>query len=108
MKVTIGAGVISIPYTFSRLGYVLGSITIICLIFVSQFSSILLIKAKNLARHSNYPTIAYTISQSKYKKVIPPIIFTSGMTGVAIGYMIILKGTIQYFVINIAKLHGNT
>ena len=107
MKVIIGAGVIAMPYTFSRLGWLLGIITIFCLIFISQFSSILLIKAKNLSRHSNYPTIAENIFQNNFAKILPPATFALGLTGVAIGQMIILKGTIQYFAISLAKNSGN-
>ena len=85
MKVIIGAGVIAMPYTFSRLGWLLGMITIFCLIFISQFSSILLIKAKNLSRHSNYPTIAENIFQNNFAKILPLATFALGLTGVAIG-----------------------
>ena len=106
IKMIIGAGVISMPYTFSRLGYIVGMLFVACIICISQMASTFLIKVKNLARRSNYPTIFYDITNSQCLKIIPPLIFACGLTGVAIADMIILKGTIKSFVASIAKKEG--
>ena len=106
MKMIIGAGIISMPYTFGRLGYVVGILLTILIVCISQLASTFLIKAKNLSRRSNYLTIFYDITNNRYLKLVPPFIFAFGLTGLTIADMIILKGTIKYFVGSLAKKYG--
>ena len=65
MKTVIGAGILSLPYAVSKLGYVLAPIMLVLVICLNQFSAVLLLKAKNLSKHSNYSSIAYHIFQNK-------------------------------------------
>ena len=57
IKTTIGSGIISLPYTISTLGYVFALILFAVFFCLNQFSSVLLLKSKNLSKHSNYSTI---------------------------------------------------
>lgn len=68
MKTVIGVGIISLPYTLSRFGYIFGILIFILVGILSQMSSLLLIKAKNLSRRSNYPTILYHIYPTSMSK----------------------------------------
>jgi amino acid permease len=61
MKTIIGAGIISLPFAFSKLGYILGLILFFIMIIISQFNCIMILKAKNLTKQSNYSSIAYYI-----------------------------------------------
>lgn len=65
MKTVIGAGILSLPFTISKLGYIFGLIVFAIVISLTQFSCYILLKSKNLSRHSNYTTIMYHLFQSK-------------------------------------------
>jgi amino acid permease len=58
-KTALGAGVISMPYTVRHLGYCLSIAAFLFFFWVNRFSSMLLLKSKNLSKHSNYSTILY-------------------------------------------------
>ncbi len=59
IKTVIGAGILTIPYTMSKMGYVLGIIMFLVAGVLAQFGSVMALKAKNLSHHSNYSTIFY-------------------------------------------------
>lgn len=59
VKTVIGAGILSIPFSMAQLGYLMGSIVIVVAGAIAQFTSVLLLKAKNLSHHSNYSSIFY-------------------------------------------------
>lgn len=61
IKSTIGAGIIALPFTISRLGYILTPIIFILFFLLNQYASVLLLKSKNLSRHSNFATIMHYI-----------------------------------------------
>lgn len=65
MKTVIGAGILSLPFAMSRFGYVFALIIFALLLAANQFTCMCLLKAKNLARHSNYTSISYHIFGSK-------------------------------------------
>lgn len=68
MKTIIGAGVLSLPFTISKLGYVLAIIIFVCVMALSYFSTTLLVKAKNLTKHSNFSTIFFSLHKNKLVK----------------------------------------
>lgn len=70
MKTVIGAGIISLPSTISKLGYVFGLFIYLLAVAVNQFTAVLLLKSKNLARHSNYSSIICHIFDSKAAKAV--------------------------------------
>jgi amino acid permease len=70
MKTVIGAGILTLPYTVSKLGYVFGMFIFVFMISLVQFATITLLKSKNLSRHSNYSTIAFHIFRTKFAQVI--------------------------------------
>lgn len=61
IKTVIGSGIIAMPYTINKMGWVFGTILFAAAGMANQFTSVLLIKAKNLSGHSNYSTIFYSI-----------------------------------------------
>jgi hypothetical protein len=61
IKSTIGSGIIALPYTISTLGYIFSLILFVLFFALNQFASILLLKSKNLSKHSNYSTILHYI-----------------------------------------------
>lgn len=70
MKGVIGAGLIALPFTVSALGYVLSLIMFAIVLVLVQFGSVLLLKAKNLSRHSNFSSIFYHIFRTKAAQTI--------------------------------------
>lgn len=95
MKTVIGAGIISLPFTMSKLGYVLGLLIIILVIIVVQFSSIMLLKAKNLSKHSNYSSIGYHIFRNKGIQNFCYLAIVLNNLGLCIVELTILKETIE-------------
>lgn len=59
VKTVIGSGILAIPYTMAKMGYVFGIIVFILAGSVAQYGTVLLLKAKNLSHHSNLSTIFY-------------------------------------------------
>ncbi len=96
MSVTtvIGAGILSLPLTVSRLGYLLSLIVIVIAIAAIQFSCVLLLKAKNLSKHSNYSSIAYYIFRTKLAKAVCSLMILLNNTGICIAELLIIKGAV--------------
>jgi amino acid permease len=82
IKTVIGSGILTIPYTFSKMGFGLGIFLFLAAAIVNQFGSVLLLKAKNLSRHSNYATIFYYIWPSRMSKALGSIILFLAALGV--------------------------
>lgn len=61
----IGSSILAIPYTISQLGYVFGILVFVVATLLTHFGTTLLLKAKNLSRHSNYSTILFEIWESR-------------------------------------------
>jgi amino acid permease len=84
MKTVIGVGIISLPYTLSKFGYVFGAIVFAIVGLLSQMSSILLLNSKNLSKKSNYSTIFYHIYPKKLSKAIGSITILLANVGMCI------------------------
>jgi len=68
IKTIIGAGILGLPYAVRQCGLLFAIMVSIFAITSIQFSSSLLLKAKNLSGHSNYSTILYHIFNHKFSK----------------------------------------
>ena len=80
VKTVIGSGIIAMPYTINKMGWVFGTILFVVAGIANQFTSVLLIKAKNLSGHSNYSTIFYTIWKNKLAKWVGyVVVFPAGI-----------------------------
>ena len=82
VKTVIGSGILAIPFTMAKMGYVFGTIIFLLAGTVAQFGSILLLKAKNLSRHSNLSTIFYEVWKSKIAKGVGSIVIFLNNIGV--------------------------
>ena len=82
MKTVIGSGIITMPYTIDKMGWVFGTILFIAAGSVNQFTSVLLIRSKNLCGHSNYSTIFYSFWKNKLAKCIAYLVVFPGNIGV--------------------------
>ena len=96
----MGVGLISIPYSFSRMGIFLSIIMLIFMVLLCQFTIALYLKCKNLSRHSNFTTIIYHIYEHKLIKIVPSAAIIGVGTGACIGQIIILKQGIRKIVEN--------
>lgn len=94
MKTVIGAGILSLPLTVSRLGYVLSLIVFIIVIAIIQFSAVMLLKAKNLSKHSNYSSISYHIFRHKFAQLLCSFMILLNNAGICIVEMTIIKGAL--------------
>ena len=70
------------PFTVSKMGWIFATIVFLVAAALTQFGSILLLKAKNLSRHSNYSTIFYEIWKSKFAKGIGSIVIFLNNIGI--------------------------
>ena len=82
MKTIIGAGVLSLPYTISKLGYVFAIIIFVTVTGLSYFSTTLLVRAKNLTKHSNFSTIFYYLHMKKPIKALGSIFIVLKNVGI--------------------------
>lgn len=82
VKTVIGSGILALPYTMAKMGYVFGIIVFILAGTVAQFGSVLLLKAKNLSHHSNLSTIFYEIWKSKIAKSVGSIVIFLNNIGI--------------------------
>ena len=82
VKTVIGSGILTIPYVLDHLGFLFGTFLFLGAICLNQFGSVLLLKAKNLAKHSNYSTILYEIWPSRISKGIGSVIIFLACMGV--------------------------
>lgn len=91
MKTVIGAGIISLPSTISKLGYVFGLFVYLLVVGINQFTSVMLLKSKNLARHSNYSSIMCHLFNSNAAKAISSAIILFNNIGICIVELTIFK-----------------
>ena len=95
MKTVIGAGILSLPFTFSRLGFVTATLFLIFILIIIQFTSTLLLKAKNLSKHSNYSTIAFHIFRNRFAQTISSLAILVNNLGICIVELTIFKGALR-------------
>ena len=100
MKTVIGAGILALPFTISRLGYLFGMLMFFIVILISQYSCEMLILSKNLSRHSNYSTIGYYIWRTKFSLLICSIAIVLINLGVCIVELTILKGALRKILVS--------
>ncbi len=91
MKTVIGAGIIGLPSTISKLGYVFGLLVYILVVAINQFTSVMLLKGKNLSRHSNYSSIMCHLFNSNLAKGISSAIILFNNLGICIVELTIFK-----------------
>ena len=84
IKTVIGAGILSFPFTFSRLGYIFGFLMFFVIIVLTQFTCNILMRSKNLSRHSNFSTIIYYVFPNRIIQLLPSIAIFSANFGVCI------------------------
>ena len=95
VKTVIGSGILTIPYVMNKMGFVLCIILFSVALILNQFGSTLLLKAKNLSRHSNYSTIFYAVWPSRIAKGIGSAIIFIACMGVCTAELILFKTTIR-------------
>lgn len=89
MKTVIGAGILSLPFTFSRLGWLLSIFTIILVLGLVHLTCVFLLNSKNISRHNNYTTIGDSIFQSENGKFAMRIVSSMIIIGANIGVGIV-------------------
>jgi amino acid permease len=82
MKTVIGAGILSLPFTVGKLGYVFSIFIFVIVIAINQFSAKLLLNAKNLSKHSNYSSILYHIYHHKLFKAFGSLFILLNNVGI--------------------------
>jgi len=81
-KTVIGSAILSIPYVVKEMGYLLTIIIFLVAMTLNQFGTILLLKAKNLSKHSNFATIFYEIWPSRMAKGLGSILIFLNNIGI--------------------------
>jgi len=84
----MGAGILALPKLIHRFGMLFGSIIIGISCMLTYFSCIMLLKAKNLSKHSKYITIADYCLGSAGLWAVKAIIIINNM-GLSVAYLII-------------------
>ena len=95
MKTVIGVGIMALPLTISKFGYILGIIVFFIVITLIQFTCTLLLKAKNLSKHSNYTSISYHIFRNKFSQIICSIAILINNLGTCIAELLIFKESLH-------------
>jgi amino acid permease len=101
IKTVIGSGILGLPFTVSKCGWVFASIVFVSATVLCQFSSILLLCAKNLSGHSNFSTILYHVYQNKFCKSLGSILIFLNNMGICILEIIIFKDSIRTIFVNV-------
>jgi amino acid permease len=91
MKTIIGTGIISLPSVMTKLGYLFGLFVYILAIAINQFTSVMLLKSKNLSRHSNYSSIMCHLFNSQMAKAASSFMVMINNLGICIAELIIFK-----------------
>jgi amino acid permease len=102
MKTIIGTGIISLPMVMNKLGYLFGVFVYILAIAINQFTSIMLLKAKNLSRHSNYSSIMCHLFNSKLAKAGSSFMVMINNLGICIAELIIFKKALNGILLQVA------
>jgi len=89
MNCTIGMGVLATPYTTYVLGWLFFLISFFLITLVNQYSIIILLKVKNLSKHSNYSTIAAHVFKGKWFCIAVSSLICIGNLGFCIFYLYI-------------------
>lgn len=84
IKMAIGSGILVMPYTANKCGLIFFVLVFAAAIALSQFSTIILLKAKDISGHSSYSTILYHVLQSRFSKAFPSIFLMLANMGVCI------------------------
>lgn len=96
IKTVIGSGILGLPYTVSKCGWAFAVVVFVLATAVTQFGSMLLLKAKNLSGHSNFSTILYHVYQNKFCKGLGSILIFLNNLGICILEVIIFKESIRH------------
>ncbi len=91
MKPVVGAGIISLPSTIGKLGYLFGLFVYLLVLAINQFTSVMLLKSKNLSRHSNYSTIMRHLFNSKAAQAVSCGMILVNNLGICIVELTIFK-----------------
>lgn len=102
-KTAFGAGIISMPNTVHALGYIMAPIAFVLFFLVNQFCSNLLLKCKNLSRHSNYSTIIFDLFKKKHMRVLVSSIICIDNFSTCILFFILIKSSIRNMIKYIIK-----
>ena len=73
-KTAFGAGIISMPYTVNHLGVIFAPVAFVVFFLMNHFSSMILLKSKNLSRHSNFSTILFSLWKKTWVRVLGSVI----------------------------------
>ncbi len=75
------SSVLPVPFAFSRMGVLLGIITMAVVAYSNSLTSVLLLRAAGLTGHDSYEGVAYAIGGKYWKaRVSPPHTVVSGKT----------------------------
>jgi amino acid permease len=101
IKTVIGSGILGLPFTVSKCGWLFASVVFVLATVVTQFGSVLLLKAKNLSGHSNFSTILYHIYQNKFCMSLGSILIFLNNMGICILEIIVFKESIRKILENV-------
>ena len=87
MKTVIGASIVSMPFVVKQMGYILFIIAFVVAMILNEFGTILLLKSKNLSKHSNYSTILFQIWNSKLSKALGSILIFLNNIGICTRFL---------------------
>ena len=93
------------------MGYIFGILVLIVGVSLNQFETVMLLKAKNLSRHSNYTTIFHAIWPSRMSKGVASMVIFLSCSGVCkqifnlgIADLILFKTTVRKLIFDFMEL----
>jgi hypothetical protein len=86
----------------TKLGYLFGLFVYLLVIAINQFTSVMLLKAKNLSRHSNYSTIMCHLFDSQKAKAASSFMVMINNVGICIAELIIFKSALNRILLQVS------
>jgi sodium-coupled neutral amino acid transporter 2 len=79
MKTIVGTGILGLPAVMMNFGLVIGITIFIIVFFVTEYTCLLLLKSKNICKHSNFCSIGKEAIGPKIKVVTNIIIIINNI-----------------------------
>jgi hypothetical protein len=98
MKTIVGTGILGLPYVIRNFGLVIGIGLFLVVYIANEYTCLLLLKAKNTTRHSNYQSIGIVAIGPVIKIIINIVVVLHNM-GICMAELIIFGTTCQNVVI---------
>ncbi|KAH0577111.1 putative Amino acid transporter [Spironucleus salmonicida] len=94
---TLGSGVLTLPYVFFLLGYILAPIVSICFSLLALASFYMLASAAKYTNRYQYSTICDKLFKTKFAGIVCSLLQIIFIQGALISYIVVIKDNMWFF-----------